>query len=149
MSLSQRVEGVVTEGWKIASGLGKDNPFGGSTIKMQMPLFKERGLDLSGCYPGTLNVSIAPRTRTVLVKEPQYCGLKWHLNRVENFFMFKCQLHFRGVCYDGWVYYPDKSKRARHQHRPDTFEILAPLIPGIAYGDSIVLVLDPNEIKIE
>ena len=89
MSLSQRVEGIVTEGWKIASGLAMENPFGGSTIKMQIPLFKERGLDLSGCYPGTLNISIAPLTRTILAREPNYCGLKWHPDRTEDFFIFK------------------------------------------------------------
>ncbi|MBI2025339.1 hypothetical protein HYT04_00930 [Candidatus Kaiserbacteria bacterium] len=149
MGLSQRVEGIVVKGWKIASGLATENPFGGSTIKMQIQLFKELGLDLSGCYPGTLNVSIAPRTRTILVREPNYCGLKWHPDLTEDFFIFKCRLCFRGVCYDGWVYHPDKSKGARHQHKQDTFEILAPLIPGITYRDTVVLILDPNEIRIE
>ena len=144
-----KVVGVVTEGYRIASGLGNNNPFGGSTIKMQMPLFRERGLDLSGFYPGTLNVSIAPRIRTILIKEPNYCGLRWHDDRVEDFFIFKCRLYFNGVPYDGWIYHPNKGENARHQHRPDTFEILAPPIPGIVYGDHVVLVVNSDEIHIE
>lgn len=150
MGILQRVSGIVIEGHKIASGLAKDNRFGGSTIEMQVPLFKERGLDLSHCFLGTLNISIAPRTRTVLAKGPNYCGLKWHPDRwPEDFFIFKCQVWFRGTCYDGWVYYPDPSKKRFHQHKPDTFEILAPFIPEITYGDPVVLGLDPDEIKIE
>ncbi len=149
MPLSQHVKGTVTEGHKIASGLAKDNPFGDSTIKMQAPLFKERGLDLSGCYKGTLNVSIEPRTREVLVKEPHYRGLKWHPDYpAEDFFVFKCLIQFRGSVYDGWVYYPDPSKKIGFQHKPDTFEIIAPLIPEIKYGDSVTLVVNPDEIKI-
>lgn len=145
----KKVDGIVIEGWKIASGLAKDNPFGGSPVKMQIPLFKERGLDLSGCYPGTLNVSIAPKIRTVLAKEPNYPGIKWHPDRwPEDFFIFECQVHFRGKCYDGWVYYPDPSKK-RRRHKPDTFEILAPPIPEIGYGDRVVLVVNLDEIKIE
>jgi hypothetical protein len=59
MGLSQRVEGIVVEGWKIASGLATENPFGGSTIKMQIPLFKELGLNCA-------TDSYDPRSRTKL-----------------------------------------------------------------------------------
>lgn len=145
----QSVRGVVTEGWRIASGLSNENPFGGSPVRMQIPLFLERGLDLSMCYPGTLNVSIAPKIRTVLVTEPNYPAIKWHPERwAEDFFMFECEVWFRGTCYKGWVYYPDPSKKKR-VHPRDTFEILAPPISGIAYGDSVVLVVNANEIRIE
>lgn len=150
MAILQRVEGVVTEGHKIASGLAKENPFGGSTIKMQVPLFMERGLDLTSCYMGTLNISIAPRTRTILAKEPHYRRIKWHPDYpAEDFFIVRCTIRFRDVEYNGWIYHPDPSKKIGFQHKPDICEIVASPIPEIAYGDRVVLMVDPDEIRIE
>lgn len=150
MNVIQKVAGIVIEGYKIASGLAERNPFGGSTIQMQVPLFLERGLDLSHCYPGTLNISIAPRTWRILATDPNYRGLKWHPGHsAEDFFIRTCRLCFSGICYDGWVYCPDPKKKLLHQHKPDTLEILAPPISGITYGDSVVLMLDPDEIRVE
>ncbi len=52
------VSGLVLEGYRVASGPSKDYPYG--SLEKQIPLFKERGLDLEGFYYGTLNVSISP-----------------------------------------------------------------------------------------
>ena len=38
------VTGVVVEGYRVASGPSKDYPYG--SLEKQIPLFKERGLDL-------------------------------------------------------------------------------------------------------
>ena len=54
------VGGVIVAGYRVASGPSKDYPYG--TLEKQIPLFKQRGLDLERFHPGTLNVSIAPAT---------------------------------------------------------------------------------------
>ena len=52
------VPGVIVEGYRVASGPSKDYPYG--SLEKQIPLFKQRGLNLERFYAGTLNVSIAP-----------------------------------------------------------------------------------------
>jgi hypothetical protein len=52
--------GCLRPGHQVASGLAVNNPYPAGTIAMQTPFFKALGLDLSGFYVGTLNVSIAP-----------------------------------------------------------------------------------------
>ena len=39
---------------------GTPSPYPNGTIRMQAPVFKALGLDLSGCYFGTLNIDFAP-----------------------------------------------------------------------------------------
>lgn len=142
-------KGTVVAGHRLASGLAVDNPFGGSTIGMQMPLFARHGLDLSHCFPGTLNVSIAPMIWNMLLADPQFRDLKWHADfPAEDFFISPCRVLFGGVSYESFVYYPDPRKKIAHQKSPSLFEILAPRIPGISYGDSVTLFLDPSAVRI-
>ncbi|MDO8518349.1 MAG: hypothetical protein Q7S26_03610 [bacterium] len=143
------VHGVVVRGHRIASGLAKDSPFGDSTIKLQMPLFRERGFDLRSCYPGTLNVSIAPRIRTMLLTEPTLRNVLWHKSHIpENFFLSKCRVQFGGETYESWIYYPDPSTKEQHFQKPSLFEIIAPLIPAIRYDDPVVVDVNPEEVGI-
>lgn len=52
------VRGVLVQGYGVASGPSKDYPY--SALDRQRPIFKERGLDLSGYFNGTLNIDIRP-----------------------------------------------------------------------------------------
>jgi hypothetical protein len=52
------VSGLIVASYRVASGLSKDYPYG--SLEKQIPLFKERGLNLESFYHGTLNISIAP-----------------------------------------------------------------------------------------
>jgi hypothetical protein len=47
-------------GHGVASGRSTTSPYPEGTIAMQRPLFAQLGLDLSDCWPGTLNLSVAP-----------------------------------------------------------------------------------------
>ena len=57
-----KISGVVTPGYQIASGLNESSPYPLGSIEMQVPYFKERGLDLTGFYFATINVDISPFT---------------------------------------------------------------------------------------
>ena len=54
------ISGVIVEGYRVASGPSRDYPYG--TLEKQIPLFKDRGLNLKRFHPATLNVSILPAT---------------------------------------------------------------------------------------
>jgi hypothetical protein len=60
------VTGFVCQGFRVASGQTTDSPYPAGTIAMQVPFFRDRGLDLSRYFLGTLNVSIAPKVFTIL-----------------------------------------------------------------------------------
>ena len=54
------LRGTVNKGHGVASGVSAASPYPQGSISMQAPFFKALGLDLSSCYFGTLNVSLAP-----------------------------------------------------------------------------------------
>lgn len=142
------VSGVVVRGYQCASGTA-GNYGGKGSIEQQKPAFKELGFDIDHCFNGTLNVDVSPYIKRVLMTEPTLRNVLWGADyRPEDFFLSPCRLTFGGVTYEGWVYYPDPSKKKRKQ--PDSvFELLFPPIPGIAYGDMVQLELDPQEVRIE
>ena len=51
--------GRLCSGHGVASGRSNESPYPNGTIRMQAPVFKALGLDLSGCYFGTLNIDFA------------------------------------------------------------------------------------------
>ena len=55
------ITGKVISGYGVASGKGNDSRYPEGTLKLQMPFFKERGLDLSVFFIGTININIAPK----------------------------------------------------------------------------------------
>lgn len=56
----KQVHGRIQRGHQVASGLASTSPYPQGTIAMQMPIFQQLGLDIIGCFPGTINVYIAP-----------------------------------------------------------------------------------------
>ena len=52
--------GRLCAGHGVASGTSKESPYPDGTIRMQFPVFKALGLDLSSCLFGTLNLDFAP-----------------------------------------------------------------------------------------
>ncbi len=143
------VGGVVVQGHRLASAIDGNSPFGAGTIVLQMPIFKERGLDLADCFPGTLNVSIEPYVREIRIPEPRFRAVKWHADYPpENFFFSACRVIFQGKAHEGWVYYPDPKTKQAHFQTPSLFEIIAPRIPNIAYRDKVIVEVNPKEIRI-
>ena len=52
----KQVSGIIKSGHQVASGIAKNNPYEKGTVAMQLPFFRDLGLDLSDFYLGTLNI---------------------------------------------------------------------------------------------
>jgi hypothetical protein len=141
------VTGVVCQGFRVASGQTMENPYPAGTIAMQLPFFHERGLDLSGYFLGTLNVSIAPKTFTILKPYKTFPLLEWtEFHPPETFSFFRCVVMFQSNQYEGLIYYPHPETKRSHFQKQSVLEILAPKVEGIEYGDEVILRLCDAEI---
>lgn len=142
------VAGVVVQGHQVASRPSEHYPAG--TISMQVPFFKQLGLDLQACYPGTLNVSVAPLVWTMRQPRFTFRQVTWTTaHPPEDFSFARCQINFQNNRYDGWIYYPHPETKARHFQNPSLIEVLAPRIDGIAYGDPVTLAVPDGEVVIK
>ncbi len=146
-----RVLGQVVRGHGVASGQAEDPRFVGGTLAMQAPHFAERGLDLTAFYPGTLNVSIAPKRFLVLNPRFRFEEVKWAAREpAENFWFLDCRVGLSLEDFQpGMIYYPDPETKPCHFQPPNVLEILAPEISGIEYGDPIWLELQRDQIEIQ
>jgi hypothetical protein len=143
----QTVRGVVLRGHQVASQRSDHYPRG--SIEMQVPFFKALGLDLTPYYWGTLNVSIAPYTFSMTAPEYTFRSVNWTTKHPpEDFSFSRCSILFRGNRYEGWVYYPHPETKKRHFQNPSLVEIIAPRIPGIAYGDVVDIELNSAEVSV-
>ena len=141
------VPGVVAQGYRVASGPSKEYPYG--ALERQRPLFKARGLDLEGYFNGTLNIDIHPWIFEMLRPKFTFEHVAWtDLHPPETFSFSRCKVLFQGRKYDGWVYYPHPATKKRHFQEPSLLEVIAYPIPGIAYGISIVALVNPEEVAI-
>ncbi len=144
------IPGVVERGYMVASGKAVDSPYPGGTIAMQIPFFKELGLNLSAFYPATLNISISPYRFTVQSPERTFRRVEWTTRHPpEDFSFSRCRITFNGGTYEAWVYYPHPETKKRNFQSPSTVEVIAPLIPGLKYGDRVDLGLNTDEIHLE
>ncbi len=142
------VVGILSPGYGHASGIrSKKYPEG--TINLQRPHFFKHGLDISDCFAGTLNVSIAPRSFRMKTAEFLLHEIIWKEGRrAENFMIARCKVK-RGIDWlPSFVYYPDPSTKDNSIDDPQQIQILAPKIEGIKYGDKIELLLRSKEIEI-
>lgn len=143
------VDGIIKQGHQIASGIARDNPYPGGSIPMQIPFFQKLGLDLTAFYPGTLNVSISPHTFTVDRPEYTFRNVEWTSHHPPEHFSFsRCQVIYKNINYNSLIYYPHPETKRTHFQDNSTLEILAPLIEGLNYGDSIQVRVNPLEIAI-
>lgn len=146
----QQVSGILQAGHQVASGIAPDSPYEKGTIEMQLPFFRDRGLDLSPYFWGTLNVNLAPKVWQLV--KPQYTlpNIKWHPDYpAEDFSFTPCQVSYQNQTYSGLVYYPHPETKIGHFQDPSVIEIIALPIPEIKYGDRVVLAFNPQEIAID
>jgi len=142
-----RVNGILARGYRVASGPSDDYPYG--ALDRQRPLFRERGLDLAGCFNGTLNIDIQPYE--FKMEKPRYTFqyVEWtDLHPPEHFSFSRCKVIFKDVEYEGWVYYPHPETKERNFQNPSLVEVIAVPIPEIQYGDNLQLLLNPEEVSI-
>ena len=87
------VRGVLVEGYRVASGPSSDYPYG--TLDRQRPIFKERGLDLSAYFNGTLNVDIRPLIFRLIKPEFTFRNVEWtDLHPPEHFSFSHCRVSY-------------------------------------------------------
>lgn len=143
------VEGTVIRGHGVASGSGKSSPYPEGTVKLQKPFFEALGLDLAGFHEGTLNVDIAPLRFRLVAPAHTFRRVEWtHLHPPEDFSFSRCRLIHGGQEVDGWIYTPHPETKADHFQPPTMLEVLAPFVPGIAYGDRVSLRLAAGEVEV-
>ncbi|MGB8213206.1 MAG: hypothetical protein WCE68_06565 [Anaerolineales bacterium] len=141
------VSGVVVQGYRVASGPSQDYPYG--TLEKQIPLFKQRGLDLEQFYYGTLNISIAPAVFEMVQPGYTFQRVAWtDLHPPEDFSFSRCTVRFKAGRYAGYVYYPHPETKKRHFENSSILEIICMRIPDIAYGDRVDVELNPDELRI-
>ena len=72
------ITGKVISGYGVASGKGKDNRYPEGTLKLQIPFFKERGLDLSAFFIGTINIDISPYQFSIKKYKYYFKEINWY-----------------------------------------------------------------------
>lgn len=141
------LHGILAQGYRVASGPSADYPYG--SLERQRPIFKSRGLDLDGYFNGTLNIDIRPYTFTLKKPEYTFQDVEWtDLHPPEHFSFSRCRVSYQGVEYDGWVYYPHPETKERNFQNPSLLEVIATSIPGIRYGDTLEVLVNPEEIRV-
>jgi len=140
------VRGIVIQGYRVASGPSKDYPYG--SLDRQRPIFKARGLDLEVFFNGTLNIDLRPFTFKLIKPEFTFRNVEWtDLHPPENFSFSRCNVIYREIEYEGWVYYPHPETKLRHFQNPSLLEVIAYPIPGIKYGDDVQVSVNPDRIE--
>jgi hypothetical protein len=146
---SMQVSGIVERGHQVASGRAESSPFPAGTIELQAPVFAQLGLDLSGAFMGTINVSIEPFCFRFLKPDYTFTDVKWtESHPPENFSFARCSLTFEGRTYPAWIYYPHPETKISHFHPPSLIEIITQPIDNLSYGSKVDLFYDPRSIEV-
>jgi hypothetical protein len=144
------LHGTVKTGHGVASGSSTSSPYPIGSIAMQAPFFKTLGLDLSGCYFGSLNVSIAPAQWRIVKPAFLFENVKWtDLHPPETFSFLPCDITYHAVTVKGWLYYPHPETKAAHWQDASVMEIIAPRVNGLSYGEPIALYFPEDSLIID
>lgn len=147
-------EGVVGSGFQFASGgaVGRvDNPYPASTLLIQQPHLRARGIDLDALVPGwflgTVNVSL-PYALTLADPDMTAALLDWTGDLAapgarippETFSFVHCTLLYDGAFYAGLIYYPHpETKPSVNAHHYDVLEVIAPPVKELKAGAPVGL----------
>jgi|GEM_PF-1366396 len=146
------VVGTVVEGHGVASGRKEDPRFPGGTIAMQIPHFATRGLDLTGWYPGTINVSTGARSVEILRAEFTFREVAWHpVEPAEDFSFVACSVSVDGGHpVEGFLYHPHPETKPEHFQEPGVLEILLnERLDGVRSGVTVRLWFREGAVRIE
>jgi hypothetical protein len=147
----QQVPARVVRGYGVASGARGDPRFPTGTLRLQFPHFIERGFNLDGFHPGTVNVSIAPWRYHVVCPRITLRSIKWHPDvSAEDFSFFDVRVIYAGRSpVAGLIYYPHPETKPEHFQRSDVLELVLPLVPGLAYDESLVLETPAEQLRMD
>ena len=125
--------GRLCAGHGVASGTSKESPYPDGTIHMQSPVFRRLGLDLSGCYFGTLNVDFAPLEVSLSKPDHRFKKVQWtELHPPETFSFWNVEIKAsEAEVLRGWIYYPHPETKERHWQPSTILELLAPRLSGL------------------
>ena len=141
------LQGILRKGYGVASGPSSDYPYG--ALERQAPIFKGRGLDLAGCYMGTLNIDIRPVTFELSRPEYTFRDVTWtDLHPPEHFSFARCSVAVAGTEYPGWIYYPHPETKRRNFHDPSLLEVICAYIEGLTIGASLQVGIDPAQVTL-
>lgn len=134
------IKGKVISGYGVASGKGEDPRYPNGTLILQMPHFKQKGLDLSNYYRGTINIDINPLLYKINKPTHFIKGVDWsNFIPPENFYFFEVELVFNGLNYFGLIYMPDPDTKTDHHQINSVLEVIMPPIKGIRTGKIVIL----------
>ena len=138
----------ICHGHGIASKASTRYPQG--TIALQYPVFKEMGLDLSHCYGGTLNLSIAPKNYKIITPKFNLKDVDWYPARgqTENFLICDCAIKIGEGYISTYVYQPDPSTKIEYFDDPQALQIISPYIDGLDESKPIEIFLSSKQIEI-
>jgi hypothetical protein len=148
------VPATVVRGHGVASGASADPRFPEGTIRLQLPLFQQRGLDVEeyigpGLVVGTLNLSLEPRVYEIGRPEFSFPGIAWTSHfPAENFYLSPARVHFRGRGHRALLYIPDPATKPDHVQPPGVIEVLAERVAGALPGSRVELEYDPAAILV-
>lgn len=132
------ISGTIVAGHGVASGAGQDRRYPAGTIQLQQPFFLERGIDLSGYYPGTLNVDLAPVVP--VPRHPLFDGvIRWFGDIEERFLLSPVEVEASGARHAGLWYYPHPKTKPAHFQRNTVVELLLPWIADVKAGDKVLV----------
>jgi len=144
----------IVPGHGIASGKTKDRRFPSGTISLQMPHFESEGFSGKSLHQGTLNLDVSPYSFILGIPSYQFSQVKWCEDlEPENFSFFPCRLidplDDNRKEYPSYVYWPHPSTKPGFEQPPCVLELLAPYIPDVKYGQSLLIKSEPKIIRFE
>lgn len=144
-----KIRGTIIRGHGVASGMAGDPRYPNGTLYLQLPYFKEQGLDLSPYFLGTLNLDIAPYQ--FRVRKPKYFlqNIAWsgHIPP-ENFYFFDLDFFWKEHQYRGLIYMPDPETKVDHRQKGSVLELILPKIPDISYGNDAIIQVQEDQLMI-
>ncbi|MBM3846921.1 MAG: hypothetical protein FJ405_11640 [Verrucomicrobia bacterium] len=149
MNTDRIITARIVQGHRVASGQNGNPLFPGGTMRMQLPVFKELGLDLAPFYCGTLNVSIAPLCYQVRAPRHTFRAVRWHPTEPpEDFSYFDVRLlRHDAPPVAGFIYHPHPDTKPKHFQKPDVLELLFPFIDDLSYGQEVRLAVPTEQMQ--
>ena len=143
----QLIIGSIVRGHGVASGCSNDNRFPDGTLSLQCPIFESMGLDLTGYYKATINVSVHPFKPKPIKAFQTFRRVKWHPDcAAEDFSFFEVKLNLADDnSVSGLIYWPHPETKPEHFQDPHVIEIMAPKIQGLTTGDKISFKVDKQQ----
>ena len=146
---SLAIRGVIQQGHGVASGHTASARYPEGTLALQTPVFRERGVDLSAYFRGTLNVDISPLRFELTNPDITLRHIAW-TNQIppEHFSFCTCLLEALGATHHALIYHPHRETKVEHFQSESLIEVLAPFVPDVGSGARVTLWVRPRQLEL-